>query len=115
MKLEFNSIEELRDFATNVLGLGQAAAAPVAPMVPVAPVAPAPTVPAAPTAPVTAPTAAKTYSRDDIVNASIPLLDTHLVDLQALMSKYSIATIQDLPESSVAAFAADLRALGGAI
>ena len=96
MKLEFNSIEELKDFASNVLGLGQAAAPTAAPMVPVAPVAPAPTVPAAPiapaptvpAAPVTAPTAAKTYTRDDIVNASIPLLDTHLADLQALMNKY---------------------------
>lgn len=112
MKLEFNSIEELKDFATNVLGLGQAAAAPTVPVAP-APVAPAPTVPAAPVA--AAPTAAKTYTRDDIVNASIPLLDTHLADLQVLMSKYGIATIQDLPESNFAIFAADLRALGGAI
>ena len=108
MKLEFNSLEELKDFATNVLKLGQAAA----PAAPTAPVATAPTVPAAPVA---APTAAKTYSRDDIVNASIPLLDTHLADLQALMGKYGIATIQDLPESNFAVFAADLRALGGAI
>ena len=117
MRLEFNSIEELKDFATNVLGLGQAAPIP-APTVPAAPVAPAPTVPVAPVAPaptVAAPTTAKTYSRDDIVNASIPLLDTHLAELQALMSKYNIATIQDLPESSFATFAADLRALGGAI
>ena len=117
MKLEFNSIEELKDFASNVLGLGQAAAtpAPTAPAVPSAPkvpIAPAPTVP---TTPVTAPTAAKTYTRDDIINASIPLLDTHLADLQVLMSKYGIATIQDLPDSNFAAFAADLRALGGAI
>lgn len=106
MRLEFNSIEELKDFATNVLGLGQAAAP-----------TPAPTAPTVPAAPVTAaaPTAAKTYSREEIINASIPLLDTHLADLQALMSKYGIATIQDLPESSFAAFAADLRALGGAI
>lgn len=101
MKLEFNSIEELKDFVTTVLGLGQVA-------VPI----PAPTVPAAPVA---APTAAKTYTRDDIINASIPLLDTHLADLQVLMSKYGIATIQDLPDSNFAAFAADLRALGGAI
>jgi|GEM_PF-4490141 hypothetical protein len=118
MKLEFNSIEELKDFATNVLGLVQAAAPISAPTVPAAPVAPAPTVPAAPAAPaapVAAPTAAKTYTRDDIVNASIPLLDTHLADLQALMNKYGIATIQDLQENSFAAFAADLRALGGAI
>lgn len=112
MKLEFNSIEELKDFATNVLRLGQAAAPIPSPTVPAAPVAPAPTVPVAPVA---APTTAKTYSRDDIINASIPLLDTHLAELQALMSKYGIATIQNLPESNFAAFAADLRALGGAI
>lgn len=111
MRLEFNSIEELKDFASNVLGLGQAAA-PIP-----TPSAPAPTVPAAPVAPVTAaaPTAAKTYSREEIINASIPLVDTHLTELQALMSKYNIATINDLQESQFAAFAADLRALGGAI
>lgn len=108
MKLEFNSLEELKDFATTVLGLGQAAAAPTVPAVPVAP-----TVPVAPVA--AAPTSAKTYSREEIINASIPLVDTHLTELQALMGKYGIATIQDLPESNFAAFVADLRALGGAI
>ena len=109
MRLEFNSLEELKDFASNVLGLGQAAAAPVTPTVPAAP-----TVPVAPVT-AAAPTAAKTYTRDDIVNASIPLVDTHLAELQALMGKYGIATINDLQESQFAAFAADLRALGGAI
>jgi hypothetical protein len=115
MRLEFNSLEELKDFATNVLRLGQAAAPTAAPAA-TAPAAPIP-VPTVPAAPVTAaaPTAAKTYTRDDIINASIPLLDTHLADLQVLMSKYGIATIQDLQENSFAAFAADLRALGGAI
>jgi len=106
---------KLKDFVTSVLGLGQVAAPIPAPTVPVAPVTAAAPIPA-PTVPVAAaPTAAKTYTRDDIVNASIPLLDTHLAELQALMGKYNIATIQDLHESSFAAFAADLRALGGAI
>ena len=119
MRLEFNSLEELKDFATNVLGLGQAAAPTAPTAAPAAPTAPAPTAPipapTVPAAPVAAPTAAKTYTRDDIINASIPLLDTHLAELQALMNKYGIATIQDLHESSFAAFAADLRDLGGAI
>lgn len=106
MKLEFNSIEELKDFASNVLGLGQAAAAPVAPTVPTAPAAPAP---------VAAPTTEKTYSRDELIKAAMPLIDTRLSDLQALMSKYGIATINDLQESQFGAFAADVRALGGAI
>ena len=115
MKLEFNSVEELKDFATKVLGLGQAAAPISAPTVPAAPTTPvAPTVPVAPVT-AAAPTAAKTYSREEIINASIPLVDTHLAELQALMSKYNIATINDLQESQFAAFAADLRALGGAI
>lgn len=104
MKLEFNSVEELKDFASNVLGLGQAAAAPVAPMAPTAPAGP-----------VTAPTAEKTYTRDELIKAAMPLVDTKLSDLQALMSKYNMATINDLQESQFGAFAADVRALGGAI
>lgn len=113
MKLEFNSVEELKDFATNVLRLGQAAAAPAAPTVPTAPAAPvtAPTVPVAPAAPTTE----KTYTRDELIKAAMPLVDSRLSDLQALMSKYGIATINDLQESQFAAFAADVRALGGAI
>lgn len=113
MKLEFNSVEELKDFATNVLRLGQAAAAPVAPTVPTAPAAPvtAPTVPVAPAAPTTE----KTYTRDELIKAAMPLVDSRLSDLQALMSKYGIATINDLQESQFGAFAADIRALGGAI
>lgn len=111
MKLEFNSIEELKDFASNVLGLGQAAAAPVASTVPTAPAAPAPV--AVPVA--VAPTAEKTYTRDELIKAAMPLIDTRLSDLQALMSKYSIATMNDLQESQFGAFAADVRALGGAI
>ena len=106
MKLEFNSVEELKDFASNVLGLGQAAAAPVAPT--------APTVPTAP-APVAAPTAEISYTRDELIKAAMPLVDMRLSDLQALMSKYGIATINDLQESQFGTFAADIRALGGAI
>lgn len=102
MKLEFNSIEELKDFASNVLGLGQEAAAPAAPVTPATPT------PAAPTA-------EKTYTRDELIKAAMPLVDTKLSDLQALMSKYGIATINDLQESQFGAFAADVRALGGAI
>ena len=105
MKLEFNSIEELKDFASNVLGLGQAAAAPVASTVPTAPATPTPA----------APTAEKTYTKDELIKAAMPLIDTRLSDLQALMSKYGIATINDLQESQFGAFAADIRALGGGI
>lgn len=104
MKLEFNSVEELKDFASNVLGLRQAAT-PVAPTVPTAPAAPAQA----------APTAEKTYTRDELIKAAMPLIDTRLSDLQALMSKYNIATINDLQESQFGAFAADIRTLGGAI
>lgn len=99
MKLEFNSIEELKDFATKILGLGQ---------VPTVPVTPAPVIPVAPTA-------EKTYTRDELIKAAMPLVDTRLSDLQALMNKYGIATINDLQESQFGAFAADVRALGGAI
>ena len=112
MKLEFNSIEELKDFASNVLGLGQAAAVPVAPAAPAVPTAPAAPV-AVPVA--VAPTTEITYTRDELIKAAMPLIDTRLSDLQALMGKYSIATINDLQESQFGAFAADIRALGGAI
>lgn len=114
MKLEFNSIEELKDFASNVLGLGQAAAVPVAPAAPAVPTAPAAPAPVAVPVAV-APTAEKTYTRDELIKAAMPLIDTRLSDLQALMSKYGIATINDLQESQFGAFAADIRALGGAI
>ena len=104
MKLEFNSIEELKDFAISVLKLGGGASkteeketAPVSPTVP------------------TAPTTEITYTRDELIKAAMPLIDTRLSDLQALMSKYGIATINDLQESQFGAFAADIRALGGAI
>lgn len=107
MKLEFSSIEELKDFANNVLGLGQSAAVPVAPAAPAVPATPAPVA--------VAPTAEKTYTRDELIKAAMPLIDTRLSDLQALMSKYGIATINDLQESQFGAFAADIRALGGAI
>nr|DAW57681.1 MAG TPA: hypothetical protein [Caudoviricetes sp.] len=106
MKLEFNSIEELKDFATAVLKLGGGASEAVEKETALAvPVTSAPI----------APTAEKTYTRDELIKAAMPLVDTKLSDLQALMSKYNIATINDLQESQFGAFAADVRALGGAI
>lgn len=107
MKLEFTSIEELKDFATKVLGLGEAA--PAAPVQPVTPTESTVGMPAP------APTAVKTYTRDELINASMPLVDTHLEALQGLMTKYSITNINDLPENQFGAFAADIRALGGTI
>lgn len=108
MKLEFNSIEELKDFAISVLKLGAGASETKTEEKETAP-----TVPTAPTP--AAPTTEKTYTRDELIKAAMPLVDSRLSDLQALMGKYGIATINDLQESQFAAFAADVRALGGDI
>lgn len=106
MKLEFNSIEELKDFAISVLKLGAGASETKTEEKETAPTVP--TAPAAPTAEIT-------YTRDELIKAAMPLVDSRLSDLQALMSKYGITTINDLQENQFGAFAADIRALGGAI
>lgn len=87
---------------------------------PATPVAPAPTAPstpdpATPEPPVaTVPTApAKEYSLDELLTATAPLMDAgKIADLQALMQKYGVASMMEIPKEKYGELATDLRALG---
>lgn len=87
---------------------------------PETPVAPAPTAPstpdpATPEPPVaTVPTApAKEYSLDELLTATAPLMDAgKIADLQALMQKYGVASMMEIPKEKYGELATDLRALG---
>lgn len=80
----------------------------------VRPVAPAvaPNTPAA--APAAVPVAPpKAYSLDDIMRAAAQLMDAgRMTDLQALLPKYNVVSVNMLTPEKLGAFAADLRALG---
>ena len=81
----------------------------------VRPVAPAvaPNTPAA--APAAVPVAPpKAYTLDEIMNTAAQLMDAgRMADLQALLPKYGVASVNMLTADKLGAFAADLRALGG--
>lgn len=87
---------------------------------PATPVAPAPTAPstpdpATPEPPVAAvPVApAKEYSLDELLTATAPLMDAgKIADLQALMQKYGVASMMEIPKEKYGELATDLRALG---
>lgn len=87
---------------------------------PATPVAPAPAVPstpnpATPEPPVAVvPTApAKEYSLDELLTATAPLMDAgKIADLQALMQKYGVASMMEIPKEKYGELATDLRALG---
>lgn len=88
--------------------------APATPVAP-APVAPSTPDPAAPEPPVaTVPTApAKEYSLDELLTATAPLMDAgKIADLQALMQKYGVASMMEIPKEKYGELATDLRALG---
>lgn len=86
-------------------------ATPVAPA-PVAPSTPDPATPEPPVA--TVPTApAKEYSLDELLTATAPLMDAgKIADLQALMQKYGVASMMEIPKEKYGELATDLRALG---
>ncbi len=88
-----------------------APATPVAPA-PVAPSTPDPATPEPPVA--TVPTApAKEYSLDELLTATAPLMDAgKIADLQALMQKYGVASMMEIPKEKYGELATDLRALG---
>lgn len=120
MKLEFTSLEELREFTNTVFGVKAAATAPVTAATAPVPTTPVTTAPAAPTtAPVStamvAPTQAPQYSLDDLIAASAPLMDTNMDGLINLLSSFGVQTLQMLPPTQYAAFATGLRGLGGSI
>ena len=82
---------------------------------PATPVAPAPVAPSTPDPPVaTVPTApAKEYSLDELLTATAPLMDAgKIADLQALMQKYGVASMMEIPKEKYGELATDLRALG---
>ena len=83
--------------------------------VPVAPVS----APGAPAVPTIAPTAAPTYSFDDLARAAVTLID---VDPSArekiqslLFTNYGVSALQELPEARRGDFANALHALGAKI
>lgn len=70
---------------------------------------------ATPDAPVAAvPVApAKEYSLDELLTATAPLIDAgKIADLQALMQKYGVASMMEIPKEKYGELATDLRALG---
>lgn len=72
-----------------------------------APKAPEPPVAAVPTAP------AKDYSLDELLTATAPLMDAGKIsELQALMQKYGVASMMEIPKERYGELATDLRALG---
>lgn len=88
--------------------------APETPSTP-APGAPSTPDPATPEPPVaTVPTApAKEYSLDELLTATAPLMDAgKIADLQALMQKYGVASMMEIPKEKYGELATDLRALG---
>lgn len=75
-----------------------------------APKAPEPPVTAVPTAP------AKEYSLDELLTATAPLMDAGKIsELQALMQKYGVASMMEIPKERYGELATDLRALGARI
>lgn len=67
--------------------------------------APAPT--AVPVAP------PKSYTLDEVMNAAAQLMDAgRMADLQALLPKYNVVSVNMLAPEQLGAFAADLRELG---
>ena len=80
--------------------------APATPSTP-APATPEPPVAVVPTAP------AKEYSLDELLTATAPLMDAgKIADLQALMQKYGVASMMEIPKENYGELATDLRALG---
>lgn len=63
----------------------------------------------APTAPV------KEYKLEELQVAMQPLINSKLSELQALLAKYGVPSLVDLPKDQYGVFAADLWALGAQI
>lgn len=85
---------------------------PVPVAVPVPAVQPAPV--AAPQQPV--PTAAPTYSLDDLARAAMTLMDAgRQAELQQLLARFGVEALPMLPQAHYGAFATELRGLGAQI
>ena len=59
--------------------------------------------------------AVKEYKLEELQVAMQPFINTKLAELQALLAKYKVASLVDLPKDQYGVFAADLRALGATI
>lgn len=139
MKVTFESMEELKDFAREVLsGEGQTEKtvkpvtdAPIQTTPPVqntVPVQPAPTQPAAPVnmgqpAAVTpppvqtpVPTAQPSYTMEDLSKAGMTLMDSgRQGELRNLLAQFGVQSLPELPKEQYGAFATALRGLGAQI
>ena len=64
-----------------------------------------------------APTAqtVKKYTLPELQVAAQALMESRMPDLQALLTKYQVISLTELPEDKYPAFATDLRAMGATI
>ncbi len=91
---------------------------PVAPQPPVTGpvVPPAPAVPAAPPAPAVPVAGAPAYTLDQLAKAGAALVDAGKMEsLMALLAKYGVQAVTQLPPAQYGAFATELRQMGGVI
>jgi len=132
INVTFESIEEMKGFAAMMAGEEKGSRQPVtaqpepqdtAPVQPAAtpsveiqaqPIQPAANPVAGATA--TVPTAAATYTLDDIARAAMTLMDSgKQLELQQLLAGYGVEALPMLPQSQYGAFATGLRGLGAQI
>lgn len=59
--------------------------------------------------------AVKEYKLEELQVAMQPFINTKLAELQALLAKYKVVSLVDLPKDQYGVFASDLRALGAQI
>ena len=131
IKLTFNTLEELKQFAKDIVGLpaqetGKAAPTPAVVTTPAIVSAPAPEpapvpVPVPVSVPTPAPAAASVPAvpapspakmKQDIQKKAIQLMDAGKQDqLQALLTKYNVPALPSLGDDQLAAFMADLEAM----
>lgn len=88
----------------------QTAAQPEA--VPAAEPVPQPTEPPTAAVPTAVP---RDYTLDDLAKAAMPLMDTHMADLQRLLQSFGVEALPNLPKEQYGAFATALRGMGGRI
>ena len=91
---------------------------PVTPQPPVTGpvVPPPPAVPAAPPAPAVPVAGAPAYTLDQLAKAGAALVDAGKMEsLMALLAKYGVQAVTQLPPAQYGAFATELRALGAQI
>lgn len=137
----FDSYEEMKTFAEELLGTenapvsadskevpAQTQSVPVSQPAPAAPGMPIPTgqapvqaVPTAPTAPIQppvtpVPTTERTYTLDELANAAMTLMDKGMQSqLQELLASYGVETLPALPKNLYGNFATALRGMGANI